>query len=129
MPDRTRSDHLWEVLNIQAPSIADCVEVLTEMADSPPDNHDEAVLIDVYRHVAKRLRTGQPAEGADIADREALLHLPLWDGSQWERKRPIYAVDDPALTLALAAKLRTWHSPASLASLGALPQTAQECIS
>ena len=30
VPDRTRSDRLWEVLNIQVPSIGDCIEVLAE---------------------------------------------------------------------------------------------------
>lgn len=115
VPDRTRPDRLWEVLNIQPPSIGDCIEVLGEIADDAPDANDEAVLIDVYRHLAKGLAT------AEMADREALLRVPLWDGSRWNRARPIYAVDDPALTLALASKLPTWHSPASLSSLRSLP--------
>jgi len=117
VPDRTRADRLWEVLNIQPPSIEDCIGVLNEMADGAPDVQDEAVLIDIYRHAAEGLA------GAEMAEREALLRVPLWDGSRWNRKRPIYAVDDPALTAALATKVAVWHSPASLASLGSLPQS------
>ena len=85
------------------------------MADGQPDAQNEAVLVDVYRHIARHLAA------ADMADREALLRVPLWDGSGWTRKRPIYAVDDPSLTTALESQLPTWHAPASLASLGALP--------
>lgn len=115
VPDRLRSDRLWEVLNIQPPSIADCVAVLGEMADGKPDDRDEAVLIEVYRHLAKRVPTAQTLE------QEALLHVPLWDGARWSRKRPIYAVDDPGLTLAMAGHLPMWQSPASIPSLGPLP--------
>ncbi len=116
VPDRTRSDRLWEVLNIQVPSIGDCIKVLSEVADGQPDGQDDALLVDVYRHIAKHLAA------ADMSDREALLHVPLWDGSGWVTSRPVYAVDDPGLTAALEGQLPTWHSPASLASLEGLPK-------
>ena len=89
--------------------------MLQEISDADPDAQDEAAMIDTYRYVS----SGLPA--ASTAEREALLRLPLWGGKQWIRRRPIYAVDDPALTDALAAVLATWNSPASLASLGGLP--------
>jgi hypothetical protein len=115
VPDRARSDRLWEILNVQPPSITDCIEVLAEIADHTHDAADEAVLLDTYRYLAKRL------PNAELMEREALLRVPLWSGSKWLRKRPIYAVDDPALTLALSPQVPTWASPGSLASLGGLP--------
>jgi hypothetical protein len=115
VPDRARSDRLWEILNIQAPSITDSIEVLAEIADHDPDAADEAVLLDTYRYLAKRL------PNAELKEREGLLRVPLWSGSKWLRKRPIYAVDDPALTQALSPQVPTWASPGSLASLGGLP--------
>jgi len=115
VPDRTKADRLWEILNVQPPSITDCIEVLAEIADHTPDGADEAVLLETYRYVAKGL------PNAELKEREGLLRVPLWSGSNWLRKRPIYAVDDPALTLALSTQVPTWSSPGSLASLGGLP--------
>ncbi|MCI0582616.1 MAG: ATP-binding protein [Chloroflexi bacterium] len=115
VPDRARSDRLWEILNIQPPSITDSIAVLAEIADHDPDAADEAVLLDMYRYLAKRL------PHAELKEREGLLRVPLWSGSKWLRKRPIYAVDDPALTLALSPQVPTWASPGSLASLAGLP--------
>ena len=114
VPERRRADRLWEVLDVDLPTITDCLSVLSEIATQPPDGKAEAVLISTYRHVA----TLTPQRGAE---RDGLLRVPLWSGSEWIRTRPVFSVDDPVLGASLAGRLPTWIAPVALDALGTLP--------
>lgn len=93
---------LWRALNIGAPTVGACVRELTSIAETPPDPKDEAMLIDIYRHL-NRL-----AENPTSADRSALSGTPVKVGPGWSRRRPIYISDRVGLT---GEGLRLWSGP------------------
>jgi hypothetical protein len=114
VPERRRADRLWDVLNVRRPSIRDCLDVLDEIAEHPLTDADLGIVVETYRYLATLA-----ARTAD--ERDALSRVPLWSGSQWIRRRPIFAVDDPQVTTALAEHEPVWQAPVPLASLGELP--------
>jgi hypothetical protein len=105
---------LWRALAIHTPTTRDALEVLREIAASPDDT-DTGVLIDTYRFLA--------AEVKDLpqAQRRTIRSLPLWTGTQWTRKRPLYACEDRELADELSAAAPVWQPPCSLRTLGNLP--------
>jgi hypothetical protein len=115
VPERGRADRLWEVLNVRSPTIRDCIEVHEEITAVERNSSDDAMLIDIYRHLASLL------SNANTAERKQIARIALWDGNRWTRHRPIFAIDDPALTDELSSRLATWQCPASLASIDGLP--------
>jgi hypothetical protein len=114
VPERKRADRLWEALNVARPGVGDCVEVLREIATHPLRDDEVGVLVDTYRHLA----TLAPR---DRTEREALFGLPLWGGAEWITERPVFAVDDPQVSAALAQHEPTWFSPVPVGTLGDLP--------
>jgi hypothetical protein len=115
VPEPTRADRLWRLLSIPLPDVGACVGVLDEIAkEGPPDAADEEVLCNVYAY----LETAVSGESARVLS--TVRSMPLWTGSAWSRKRPLYAVEDDGWADALSDKLRLWRSPLSLATLPAL---------
>lgn len=114
VPERRRADRLWEVLNVQRPNVRDCLDVLDEIGLQPLRDDDVGILIEIYRHLATLAPRG-------TGERDALSRAPLWSGTDWIRARPIFAVDDPQVTLALAEHEPVWQSPVPLGTLGELP--------
>lgn len=115
VPERKRADGLWELLNVRRPRVRDCLQVLDEIAQAPLSDVDLGLLIDIYGFLGT-----EPAQGAE--ERQALSGLPLWSGAQWIRDRPIFAVDDPQVTLALSEHEPVWQAPVPLETLADLPQ-------
>jgi hypothetical protein len=107
VPERRRADRLWEVLNVQRPDVRDCLGVLDEIGRQPLRDDDVGILIETYRHLATLAPRG-PEE------RDMLSRTPLWSGSEWIRARPIFAVDDSQVTLALAQHEPVWQAPVPL---------------
>jgi len=99
---------LWRVLGIRSPSVADCLNVLDDIAREPINQANEEVLIETYRHLNKML--------ADAAPRtlEKLRILPLWCGDRWARERPIYTIQDGAIGRQLP--LPVWLPPCTTAN-------------
>lgn len=114
VPERRRADRLWEVLNVREPGVRDCVDVLREIAQHPLRDEDVGILIDTYRHLAT-------IEPDDRSERESLARIPLWGGEAWLTARPIFAVDDPQVSAALAGHEPTWIAPVPVETLGTLP--------
>ncbi|MCY4516875.1 MAG: hypothetical protein OXB99_06515 [Acidimicrobiaceae bacterium] len=97
---------LWRALQISTPSAEDCVAVIKEITyrrRREPDRIEQAVLLETMRTLAERLERG------DIVEREKLRRLALWTGTRWERSRPVYATDDPVLTVGLRDRVPIWQ--------------------
>ena len=111
---------LWRALRVDTPSVGDCIAVLKEIADDSTGAKERAVLADTYRYISGQLRGGvrRPA---------ALRNLPLWTGSKWVTKRPIYAFDDRELAQVLSTRLRSaiWQAPGALGPLESFMQGAR----
>ena len=99
---------LWNVLRIHQPTVSDCVEVLSEIALDGDASVNAGVLTDTYRHLNVLLPKSTPRE------RRLLVNVPLWSGSEWEEKRPIYFIADEVATESLADSLTMWNPPCSL---------------
>lgn len=100
--EHTTASILWQVLRVTPPSVRDCLDVLAEIAQGPPDAQDEQILHNIYLYLERH--------NSKITSREraALRNLPLWTGASWHTARPIYIVDDDELALALSAHLPVW---------------------
>ncbi|GAA1570107.1 hypothetical protein GCM10009827_109930 [Dactylosporangium maewongense] len=97
------AEPLWTALNIRTPSIEDCLRVIRQIAQTrrAPEGDDVGVLLETLRHLRARL--------ASSTDRpQQLGTLSLWTTQGWRSKRPVYAVDDPALVEGLGAEVPVW---------------------
>lgn len=112
VPEPTRAERLWRLLNVPVPDVGACVAVLEEIArDGAPGPSDEEVLCNVYGHLDSIL------EGANARTISSVVSIPLWTGSTWTRKRPLFVVEDDAGAEALAGRIPLWRPPLSLATI------------
>lgn len=102
--DRTLAP-LWNALNVGVPTLADCIRELEELALSPHVPENDAVLIDIYRHMDKVL------DKVSAADRKKLVQLPLWCDGRWVIQRPLYTSDHQGIE---ARGLPIWTPPCAL---------------
>lgn len=102
--DRTLAP-LWNALNVGTPTLADCIRELEELALAPHAPENDAVLIDIYRHMDKVL------DKVCATDRKKLVQLPLLCDGQWVTQRPLYISDYPGLG---AKGLPIWTPPCAL---------------
>ena len=107
-------ENLWRALGVREPNIADCVAVLKEIAADGDADLDRSVLADTLRHLNNLL---EPATGKE---RRALASVPLWSGSEWVTRRPIYYIADETALQSLSATHTMWHPPCSLEGLDSL---------
>lgn len=115
VPERRRTDRLWEVLGVREPTISDCLDVLDEMSVATPDERDTGVLIEIYRYLAS-------LSVRNASERDRLARSPLWSGREWIRERPVLAVEDQLVAEVLADRESVWAAPVPLATLGGLPE-------
>ena len=97
---------LWKALRIRAPSAADCLDVLRQIAsrrESPPDDIEEAIMLEALRYLASTHAK------VDSALRKKLKKLALWTSKGWARDRPVHATDDPAIASGLGDQLPIWR--------------------
>ena len=106
-------DRLWRVLLIRKPSIADCVQVLHEIAANASPQQERGVLTDVYRHMNALI------PGASNKERNVLASIPVSIGKTWTTGRPVYVLDDPAARDSVLTQLPVWHPPCSLDGMDA----------
>src|SRR5206468_6945671 len=99
-------------LHIDSPNVEACISVLDEIAHDSIGAKERAVLADTYRYISAQLRGGARRPTAP-------QKLPLWTGTKWVTKRPIYALDDRELAATLGTQIRsaTWQAPSALGPL------------
>ena len=91
---------LWHTLNIRHPSVADCLDVLHEVATEEGEDVDDELLVNTYQYVDQRLA------GAGPKELTRLKNLPLWTGTVWRKDRPVYS---PLIRDIETALLQAWR--------------------
>ena len=104
-------------LGIREPNIADCVSVLKEIALDGDAESDASILTDTLRHINTLL------DSATAKDRRSLASVPLWSGSAWVTRRPVFYIADETASQSLAATHTMWKPPCSLEGMEALLDT------
>ncbi len=118
-PSVPSTERLWSELRVRTPGVADCIEVLVEIAKESrhPDISQQTVVLETLRYLAAELsRTNQ----LSVSLRRKLAKLPLWVGDRWERTRPVYAVGDPILANGLRSQVAVWHPGGDLTQFESL---------
>lgn len=117
IPEQRQLSPLWQMLQISEPGIADCFEVMEQIAaeGSVPDGEEQGIIVNVLRKLAEQ-------EGATKGrNARKLASLPLWTSRGWQTERPLYAVLDRSLEESLGNDLPLWLPGCSLQSLARLP--------
>ena len=107
-------EHLWNALRIREPNVRDCIAILEEVASNRDVASEEGVLAETFRHFNSLL------ESVTLADRRKLAKTPLWSGSCWVARRPIYYITDENAAQSLAVTHDVWHPPCPLEGMTAL---------
>jgi hypothetical protein len=94
---------LWRTLAIPYPDARDCLEVLRELALSPLSTDEVPVVIETMALIGRELDEMTPQL------RTRLKTLPLWTGNDWHNTRPVYAIDDEAVAVAVADQAPVWQ--------------------
>jgi|HubBroStandDraft_4_1064222.scaffolds.fasta_scaffold03219_6 hypothetical protein len=95
---------LWRTLAVPSPGPRDCIAVLREIAGDPLQPDDRGVVMETMRALASQLDAMSPQL------RSQLRSIPLWTWAGWVADRPVYAVEDDAIALQLAAQAAVWRS-------------------
>ena len=109
-----RYERLWNTLGIREPNVRDCIAILEEVASNGDAASEEGVLAETFRHLNWLL------ESVTLADRRRLASVPLWSGSCWVTRRPIYYITDENAAQSLAATHDVWHPPCPLEGMTSL---------
>jgi hypothetical protein len=100
VPSVTGTEPLWSLLGVRGPSVDDAKDVAKEIARDPsPDTDRHQIVRECLRIIADT--------DPDRCGR--LLKFPVWIGSEWSTRRPVYAVGNPLLAEALADVLAVWQ--------------------
>jgi hypothetical protein len=99
---------LWRTLRIVRPDLRDCIDVLMELAESPPEAADQEILVNTYQYI-ETILTDAPAKQVG-----RLANLPLWAGAKWVTRRPVYVAYESSIARALAHSLPVWEPPVSV---------------
>jgi hypothetical protein len=114
VPRASRADALWRTLGVETPGPEDCLDVLREIAVGSLDPDEEYVLLETYRYLAGLL------DKLPRKVRRGLTELPLWSGSEWLPRHPVYAVHDGRVAEGLRRHVPVWRPPGALGTLGEL---------
>ncbi len=118
-PSIPSAERLWSELRVRAPGVADCIDVLVEIAKESrhPDTNEQTIVLETLRYlVAELSRTDQ----LSVLLRRKLAKLPLWAGDRWVRNRPVYAVSDSILANGLRSQVAVWHPGGDLTQFQSL---------
>lgn len=108
VPAVTGAEPLWTALGVQPPDADDAKSVLKRLAARGTLDADQRqVMLE-----ALRLLDRTPTDGAGRLHRH-----PVYVGSGWMSKRPVYAVENPLLAEALKAKVPIWQPGGQLIQL------------
>ena len=77
-----------------------------------PDADAEEILVNTYGHLESLVGEATPRSLASLGS------VPLWTGTGWTSKRPVFALDNEELAASLAGGLAVWQPPLTPSSLG-----------
>jgi len=102
---------LWAALGVQVPTVDDAKTVIKKLAGTRSLSTDEQqIMLEALRILARTSpeRLGQ------------LRRQPVYIGSGWSSRRPVYAVENPLLSEGLRAKVAIWQPGGQLTQLKSL---------
>jgi hypothetical protein len=119
VPQVPGADPLWTFLHVRRPSLDDCLQVIGQVARTrrPPEGEDAVVLLETMRLLGARIAA---AKDLPRSVRRRLSALPTWTSQGWKTERPVYAVDDPALSDGLRAEIPVWEPGGDLSQFTGL---------
>ena len=107
------ADPLWDFLGVQSPSAADCVSVLTGLAETGEGDARSSEVL-AFRRLLELQAEGK-------LKRSALRELSLrLHGGPRRNQGRVFAVANPAVAAALGEHWPTWNPPLPLAELAPL---------
>jgi hypothetical protein len=109
--EKSSAAPLWRALKISHPTINDCVQILRNIAKRNLENDDEVILVNIYYYLEQQLSKASPRE------RGSLQNIPLWDGFNWQTKRPIFVVENETIFQKLSTQVPLWKIPVSTANI------------
>jgi len=114
VPQVRDTERLWTVLQVRQPSLEDCLQVINQVARTrrPPDGDDGIVLLETLRMLSDRIAA---TASLPRAVSRRLSALAVWTTKGWTTRRPVYAIDDPALFDGLRAEVPVWDPGGDLA--------------
>jgi hypothetical protein len=119
VPQVPGAERLWAFLRIRKPSIEDCLRVSGQLARArhQPEGADVAVLLETLRLLNDLLAASPPLPQPM---RKRLATMAIWTTHGWMTKRPVYAVDDPALFDGLRDEFPLWDPGGDLTQFSGL---------
>jgi hypothetical protein len=106
VPSKPQYVNLWRYLEIRSVSIADCIAVVTEIADSKEYTAEvESTLLEIFSYL------NQNIDAADDYDRRSMSRMPLWNGDKFYKTGPFFVTSDPAMSAALSPHIKIWKPP------------------
>lgn len=111
VPAVSGAEPLWAALGVRVPTADDAKAVLKKLAGTRSLSTDEQqIMLEALRILARTSpeRLGQ------------LRRQPVFVGSGWASRRPVYAVENPLLAEALKAKVSIWQPGGQLTQLKSL---------
>ena len=94
---------LWRTLGVELPDAREGVAVLREIARAPLADPDRPVVIETMQLLAREVDEMSPQL------RGTLKGLPVWTGKEWTSQRPVYAIGDESVAVAVADQARVWQ--------------------
>lgn len=107
---------LWRTLRVSPPSLGDCIDVLSELTSEPAEVALQDILVNTYQYMEPLLDQATAKQVARLAE------LPLWTGTEWVTRRPVYLVYESGIGQALSASLPVWDIPISTKAVPGLIQ-------
>jgi hypothetical protein len=111
VPAVSGTEPLWTAMGVRGPTADDAKVVIKKLAGTRSMSTDERqIMLEALRVLARTPpdRLGQ------------LRRQPVYVGSNWLSKRPVYAVENPLLAEALQTKVPIWQPGGQLTQLNSL---------
>lgn len=111
VPAVSGTEPLWTALGVRGPTADDAKVLIKKLAGTRSMSTDERqIMLEALRVLART-----PADRLGQLRRQ-----PVYVGSGWLSKRPVYAVENPLLAEALRTKVPTWQPGGQLTQLKSL---------
>ncbi len=111
VPAVSGTEPLWTALGVRGPTADDAKVVIKKLAGTRPMSTDERqIMLEALRVLART-----PPDRLGLLRRQ-----PVYVGSGWLSKRPVYAVENPLLAKALLTTVPIWQPGGQLTQLKSL---------
>ncbi len=122
VPRAPGAEPLWTALQVRAPDLKDCVDVMRDLARRPCASVDtQTIALDVLRLMVRLIAAAPPDDR--LVGR--MRRVPLATTQGWAGPRPVYCVEDPSLAAGIGTRLPVWQPGGELAQFRPLVRPLQ----